>query len=200
MNLYLIPNDPERTTLVSANGVAQYRVTTAKASALRSAALTRIERPAADATRGAGTVAEVEWRRWGAHACVRSSVFDGDEQTLEVRELLYKLGSTFSTARYFLGNDNEEYRWKYAKGSGYVLTKRSTGEEVARHTAELVKEGYFKGERQWALKIKPGCDLDIDLIVLTFIILERRRLEKSTKQSSEEHGEEPCEGGIEMSG
>ncbi|EKM55947.1 uncharacterized protein PHACADRAFT_256916 [Phanerochaete carnosa HHB-10118-sp] len=197
MNLYLIPNDPEQTTLVSANGVAQYRVLTSKAGALRSPAVTRITRPA-DSAANAG-VAEVEWRRWGAHPVVRTHVFDGEAQTLEVRELLYKLGSTFSTARYFLGNDNEEYRWKYAKGSGYVLSLRSTGEEVARHTAELVKEGYFKGERQWVLKIRPGCDLDIDIIVLTFVILEKRRRDKLAKQSSEEHGEEPCEGGIEMS-
>ena len=25
-------------------------------------------------------------------------------------------------ARFFLGNDNEEYRWKYSKGSGYVVS------------------------------------------------------------------------------
>lgn len=193
MNLYLIPNDPMQTTLVSADGVAQYRVATTAGSGLRRTAVTRIARPVE------GTVAEVEWRRWGAHPVVRSRVFDGEDQTLEVRELLYKLGSTFSTARYFLGTDNEEYRWKYAKGSGYVLTKRSTGEEVARHTPELVKDGYFKGEQQWVLKIKPGCDLDADMVVLTFVILEKRRREKLAKQSPEEHGTDPCEGGIEMS-
>lgn len=95
MNLYFVPNDPEKTTLVSANGVAQYRITTSKAGAFRSPAVTRICGPA-DKTTG-NVVGEIEWRRWGAHPVVRSNVFDGAEQTLEVRELLYKLGSTFST-------------------------------------------------------------------------------------------------------
>lgn len=95
MNLYLIPNDPEKTTLVSANGVAQYQIVTSKAGALRTPSITRILRPSTN-TAGS-TVAEIEWRRWGAHPVVRSSIFDGEEQTLEIRELLYKVGSTFST-------------------------------------------------------------------------------------------------------
>ena len=33
----------------------------------------------------------------GVERVAVSTVFDGTEQTLEVRELLYKLGSTFST-------------------------------------------------------------------------------------------------------
>lgn len=79
------------------------------------------------------------------------------------------------------------------------LTQRSTGEEVARHAPELVKDGYFKGERQWTLKVRPGCDLDIDIIVLTFVVLEKRRREKLAKQGPEESGADPVEGGIEMS-
>ena len=95
MNLYFVPNDPENTTLVSANGIAQYRITTSKAGAFRSPAVTTISRPAGPAA--GSIVGEIEWRRWGAHPLVRSNVFDGVEQTIEVRELLYKLGSTFST-------------------------------------------------------------------------------------------------------
>ena len=95
MNLYFVPNDPEKTTLVSANGVAQYQITTSKAGAFRSPAVTRISRPAG--TTANIIVGDIEWRRWGAHPVVRSNAFDGVEQTLEVRELLYKLGSTFST-------------------------------------------------------------------------------------------------------
>ena len=95
MNLYFVPNDPENTTLVSANGLAQYRVVTSKAGAFRSPSVTTITRPAD--TAGNNAVGEVEWKRWGGHPVVRSTVFDGTEQTLEVRELLYKLGSTFST-------------------------------------------------------------------------------------------------------
>ncbi len=95
MNLYFVPNDPEHTTLVSANGVAQYRITTSSASALRvkSPSVTRITRPSNSVV----TVGEVEWRRCGFHPVVRSHVFDGKDQCIEVRELLYKVGGTFST-------------------------------------------------------------------------------------------------------
>ena len=34
LHLYLVPNDPEWTTLVSDNGVAHYKVTTTRAHAL----------------------------------------------------------------------------------------------------------------------------------------------------------------------
>ena len=137
--LYFIPNDPESTTLVSPKGVAQYRVLTSKAAAiLRSPAVTRISRNSGDASTTT-TIGVVEWRKWCGHPVVRSTVFDGNEQKIAVRELLYKLGSTFSTyvpfphkshwvltyaacrARFFLGNDNEEYRWKYSRGHGYVV-------------------------------------------------------------------------------
>ncbi len=96
MNLYFVPNDPEKTVLVSTNGIAHYRITTTKAGALRSPAITRISRPADTASNS--LVGEIEWRRgWGSHAIARSNVFDGVEQKIEIRELLYKVGSTFST-------------------------------------------------------------------------------------------------------
>ena len=93
LHLYLVPNDPEWTTLVSDNGVAHYKVTTTRAHAL-APAVTRILRPAASAREAA--VAEVEWRRFGAHPVVRSNVFDGAARQLQVRELLYKLGHHFT--------------------------------------------------------------------------------------------------------
>ena len=95
MNLYFVPDDPERTTLVSADGIAQYRIVTSKAGAIRSPAVTRISRQSDTAANS--VVGEVEWRRWGSHAIVRSNVFDGVDQKIEIRELLYKIGSTFST-------------------------------------------------------------------------------------------------------
>lgn len=95
MNLYFIPNDPERTTLVSANGIAQYKVVTSQAGAFKSPSVTRINRPAGCSADS--VIGEVHWRRWGFHPVVRTHVFDGVQQQIEVRELLYKLGSTFST-------------------------------------------------------------------------------------------------------
>ncbi|KAI0693725.1 hypothetical protein BC835DRAFT_1507621 [Cytidiella melzeri] len=196
MNLYFVPNDPEKTTLVSTNGVAQYRIVTSRAGALKSPAVTRVNRPSDSLLDS--IVGEVEWRRYGRHPLVRSHVFDGTDQKIEIRNLLYKIGSAFSTARYFLGNDNEEYRWKFAKGNGYVLTHRTTGDEVARFAQETVKEGFFRGEGKWALRIRPT-SLDIDIIVLTFVILEKRRRDalKNTTQEGMDCEEASCEFGLD---
>lgn len=95
MNLYLVPNDPEKTVLVSANGVAQYKVTTSKAQTFGSPAITTIFRPADN--EDDSLVAEIEWRRWRKHPVVRSNVFDGLGQELELRDFLYKVGSAFSS-------------------------------------------------------------------------------------------------------
>ncbi len=93
MRLYLVPNDPERTTLVSANGVAHYKVHTAKAHRFGPSVLS-IRRSADEEVDS--VVGEVEWRRFGAHPVVRSNVFDGTLQEMEVRNFLYKPGHRFT--------------------------------------------------------------------------------------------------------
>ena len=93
MRLFLARNDPERTTLVSPNGVAHYQVTTTRMHPLAPAVL-RIRRPAE--SEPDSYVAEVEWRRFGSHPVVRSNIFDGTAVQLQLREFLYKLGSTFT--------------------------------------------------------------------------------------------------------
>lgn len=57
----------------------------------------------------------------------------------------------------------------------------------------------FRGEHHWGLRIRPS-NLDIDMIVLTFVVLEKRRHDKATEKEQQDvsRGEEPCEGGIEM--
>ncbi|KAL7283004.1 hypothetical protein ACG7TL_002428 [Trametes sanguinea] len=193
MRLYLVPNDPERTTLVSANGVAHYQVNTVKAHRL-SAPVLSIRRPAE--TQNESLVAEVEWKRFGAHPVVRSHIFDGTMQEMEVRDFLYKLGHHFTPTRYFLGDDNQEYRWKPFKDIGHVLTHLESGDEIARFTQEMVVEGFFRGERKWCLQIQPTT-LDIDMIVLTFIIMEKRRRDRVSAEAMKirDCDEDPAEGG-----
>ena len=95
MRLFLARNDPERTTLVSANGVPHYQVTTGTTA--RGSRVLRIRRPAE--CEAESVVGEVEWPwRLGAHAVVRSNVFDGTMQELEVRAFLYKMGCKKFTA------------------------------------------------------------------------------------------------------
>ena len=78
------------------------------------------------------------------------------------------------------------------------LTQLKSGEVVARFTQELVKEGFFCGERKWCLQIEPTT-LDIDTIVLTFIIMEKRRRDRVSAECMRrgDRDEDPAEGGCE---
>ena len=81
---------------------------------------------------------------------------------------------------------------------GAQLTQLKSGEVVARFTQELVKEGFFCGERKWCLQIEPTA-LDIDTIVLTFIIMEKRRRDRVSAECMRrgDRDEDPAEGGCE---
>ena len=76
------------------------------------------------------------------------------------------------------------------------LTQLKSGEVVARFTQELVKEGFFCGERKWCLQIEPTT-LDVDMVVLTFIIMEKRRRDRVAAETmkSGAHDEDVPEGG-----
>lgn len=58
------------------------------------------------------------------------------------------------------------------------LLRSGTDEEVARHVNTINAEGLFAGERKSALRIQP-CSLDIDLIVLSFVVMEKKRRERT---------------------
>lgn len=93
MRLYFVPNDPERTTLVSANGVAHYQVSTTRTHRLAPTIL-HIRR--SGDSEADSFVADIDWKHFGAHPTVRTSVLDGMMEELQVRQLLYKLGKHFS--------------------------------------------------------------------------------------------------------
>ncbi|EMD34404.1 hypothetical protein CERSUDRAFT_158863 [Gelatoporia subvermispora B] len=199
LSLYLVPNDPERTTLVSEAGEGIYQITTSRPQAF-GPAVTMIKRRAHSL--GDSIVAEIEWRRWGAHPVVRASIFDGVHQKLKVHDLLHNKSGRFSHTRYFLGNDDIMYRWKLVQGVGYVLTNRSSGKEVARFTQNVVTKGYFRGQRKWLLHTEPGT-LNVDIIVLTFIIVEKKRRDRVADYTAIVRGEDddPDDGcGAEVGG
>ena len=122
-----------------------------------------------------------------------------------------------------MGSDDEEYRWKPLKHAGHVvrplhpplasehradtpraqLTHQRTGREVARFTQETVAECFFKAETKWCLQIQPTM-LDIDLVVVTFLIMEKRRRDRVAAEGMNAAGhpadddvvEGGCEGGM----
>lgn len=89
---------------------------------------------------------------------------------------LYK-HSKFSSLRYFVGDDATECCWKTFKPLGCILTCCDTSAEIARFTTVRCDEGLFAGEWKSVLRVNP-CSVDIDLIVLTFIIIEKKRRER----------------------
>ena len=59
----------------------------------------------------------------------------------------------------------------------FQLTCCDTRTEIARFTTVRCHEGLFAGEWKSVLQLNP-CSVDIDLIVLTFIIIEKKRRER----------------------
>lgn len=77
------------------------------------------------------------------------------------------------------------------------LTNYNTGKEVARFKQNLVEEGFFRGERKWHLQIQPS-SLDIDMVVITFMIMEKKRRDRVADPHAVralDHDEDPGEGG-----
>ncbi|KAF8870693.1 hypothetical protein CPB84DRAFT_1692844 [Gymnopilus junonius] len=189
MDLYLIPNDPEDTVLVSANGVVHYQVQTIKFK--KKSNITVISRPSGSED---SVVAEIEWKHSDSTAIIRSPLFSGDGQRVGTKGIgvpvfkyLYKR-HRYGRARYFVGEDAQEYRWKMMRNIGCVLTPCDSGFEIASSKDMFITDGPFAGERKRVLRIQP-CALDIDLIVLTFIIMERLR----RKQDGDDVVEGACD-------
>ena len=67
---------------------------------------------------------------------------------------------------------------------------------------ETVAEGVFKAETKWCLRIAPTT-LDIDMIVLTFVIMEKRRRDRVAADGMKDQDftdDEIAEGACEVGG
>lgn len=88
MDLFLVPNNPEHTVLVSTNGVAHYQVKTTKTAHGRR--ITKIRRPAE--SEEASIVAVVHWGNWDKPTVVRQCplVTGASSNGVLASEFLYK--------------------------------------------------------------------------------------------------------------
>jgi hypothetical protein len=64
------------------------------------------------------------------------------------------------------------------------LTKCSTGEEITQQVRWLSEEGVFAGQERCALRINPS-SIDIELVVLSFVMAEKKRRGKTKPRTSE---------------
>ncbi|KAI0059051.1 TonB box-containing protein [Artomyces pyxidatus] len=180
MRLYLVHADPLHTTLVSANGVSQYRISTPTNCV--NPLTSRIRRPMK--VKADSDVADITWGGGGHVGVVRSGLFNFPSRTkgareVKIKDLLYH-PSAFGRSRAFIGDDGDEYRWKWSKTFGQRLFHVRTGAVTASYRPELyyVHEGVFRGQRKASLLIDPLCAIDFDIIVLTFVIMEKKRRDK----------------------
>lgn len=144
MDLYLVPDDPENTILMSANGIAHFRVTTMNST---EGSVTYLQRPSEDLEEG--LLAEVRTGKGKRTTLVAAMLLEGvqrpmqDDQGVDASRFLYRKGrfnasyditaqldfcSDFwsgSRSNYFIGNDGAEYRWKYQKNIGWTVSKAS---------------------------------------------------------------------------
>ncbi|KAF5372874.1 hypothetical protein D9758_001552 [Tetrapyrgos nigripes] len=208
MDLLLIPDNPEHTKLVTTNGYQYYQVDTTK-SRHGGQRKTLIQRFSSCAP---SVVAEIDWGTLDRPTTLRSPLLPVNRPgcsnsraaayggrptgTVFATNFLYKK-SQFSSSRYFLGNDFQEYRWKAVKGVGFLqLCNAQTNEEIARYTVALHSEGLYAGELKSRLRIQPllgSNPLSIDLVVLSFLIMEKKRRERSGESSAmmAYHDEDP---------
>ncbi|KAF9025161.1 hypothetical protein BDZ89DRAFT_1183815 [Hymenopellis radicata] len=172
MDLFLVPNNPLQTSLLSPNGSVLYKITTSKVHGRSVSRLTRAER----------VVAEIQWRNWDTTTTVRSPQLPGlGGIGTCASEFLYRHGRgvlSSSSTRYFIAQDGREYRWKIDRHSGCILTPSGSSEQLGYYTCAPTAAGLFAGERKARIRIQPGCGVDYDLVVLTFIIMETKRRER----------------------
>ena len=85
--------------------------------------------------------------------------------------------------------------WKFCKGTGFqvrlpfaflgltvikclpqLIHVRTGGvKAIYEHSPSHVVKGVFKGQFKTCLRIHPSCTLDTDILVLTFIVMEKKR-------------------------
>ncbi|KIM87475.1 hypothetical protein PILCRDRAFT_814997 [Piloderma croceum F 1598] len=133
-------------------------------------------------------LAQISWRNWEFQplyvfqpAIIRCFIF---QEAVRVQDFLYKR-SPYSTShtRYFrAGKSQTEYRWKVAskrKIADLVLTATSEpSRRLAVFKQRIPGKGVFKGETKNVLIIQPNCPIDLDLVVLSFLIVEKKRRDK----------------------
>lgn len=81
MDLYLIPNNPEHTLLVSANGVPHYQIDTDES--IGGPGITLIHRPGASPEDS--VVAEIEWKNSDTPTILRCPLLSGPGQCIGER-------------------------------------------------------------------------------------------------------------------
>ncbi len=101
MELYLVPNDPVNTTLISSEGYLRYSVRTSQPLSSLRACSSIIQRPSVRDKNEHESIGEITWGGLGRHSVVHSDLFKGRAdvaggKAVKVKDLLWKI-NTFGT-------------------------------------------------------------------------------------------------------
>jgi hypothetical protein len=98
MELYLIPNDPVNTTLITSDGYLRYLVRTSRPLSSLKACSSIIQRPSVHDNNEHETLGEITWGGLGRHSVIHSDLFKGrvdvaGGKAVRVKDLLWKINT-----------------------------------------------------------------------------------------------------------
>ncbi|KAF8589954.1 hypothetical protein K439DRAFT_1628166 [Ramaria rubella] len=170
MNVSFLHNDPYNSDIVnSSDGRPLYQVQTPFKLGSRVTHVRRIEQGGMQQV-----VAEVHWHHFSSTMvtfCGR-----GPESTMPLDDFLRKEG-VFSTSREFTGVDGKPYKWS-AGLEKFTLTDKQANAVVAE--SHRHKFGVFGDARKLNIDIHPQGMHNLDVIIVTFIIMEIKRRNSAT--------------------
>lgn len=98
MELYLIPDDPVNTTLITSDGYLHYSVRTSRPLSSLRACSSIIQRPSVHDNNEHETLGEITWGGLGRHSVIHSDLFKGrvdvaGGKAVRVKDLLWKMNT-----------------------------------------------------------------------------------------------------------
>lgn len=98
MELYLIPNDPVNTTLITSDGYLRYLVRTSRPLSSLRACSSIIQRPSVHGDNEHETLGEITWGGLCRHSVIHSDLFKGRAdvaggKAVRVKDLLWKINT-----------------------------------------------------------------------------------------------------------
>jgi len=173
MNISFRNNDPTNTSVVDTNtGAPLYEIETPRSFfKSRTTTIRRIYQQGSPSR----VVSQIKWSTFSPDLV---SV-DGNQWT-KVNSFLVK-GGIFSESRTFVTVDGAEYKWK-SKSDKFTLVERGSRTVVARSHRHIIPGWIlnpFAPRPDMSIDIMPSAVSILDIVVLTFIIMEKKRQERS---------------------
>jgi len=173
MILTLSSESVRNTVFTDERGLPVYKSTTPFRLGTRSTTISRQVSSESRSEDPIEVMGRIDWR------CFGSSIFTIGGQRLESNAFLPRHGF-FGNKRTFTGPDGRRYRWDMNYRDVVLSLDDTSKTEIARyHRATL---GIIGKRRSACLEIASDAEHMLDLVVLTFIYVEKLRMEKEARR------------------